>query len=512
MSAQPWTWVEPFAGAAACALRLVAGDAMPPVAWMGGKRRLARAILDAMGVPPTPPTRVVLADAGPWGWVWPLLLEPQAGRTVAGILRAWAKEHPRALWQRLVKAAPFEDRHEAAAQWLWLQARSASGVPIWWDGWREGEKGRWEAMCGRGVPQKPGAKGDSRAPRDRGEDKRWPAHRAQAEAWQKGTPAGRPPQDAAHGQRGTWRASNGEGREVEAGQKGIGAWSQMDHDTGRSQPAGQSGRGWRMGEDPGKATRGDRTPAQQGGEDGSRWRVAPQPGLDVPCSQNGTARGATGGIMDPGTIAARIEALILAFEPVEWSMHHGDAADLLERLCLCESGPVWFYLDPPYQGATGYGWDMPRTALLELALRCYGQGACACVGISEAEPVAQGALETWARLDLTGELESAKAEWLTLSRPPLIVPVRQGGLFDKACEACTTPWRTTRWLFPGSGRHAWLCTGCASPLCEHCGLERATWLVGREDNIRVCDRCEPLPAFKRRRRRVRLDPSARATS
>ena len=71
-----WTWVEPFAGAAACAIRLVGGAWLsPPVAWMGGKRRLASSILAAMGAPEGRPSRVVLADAGPWGWVWPLLLD-----------------------------------------------------------------------------------------------------------------------------------------------------------------------------------------------------------------------------------------------------------------------------------------------------------------------------------------------------------------------------------------------------------------------------------------------------
>ena len=46
-----YTWVEPFAGAAAVALRLVGGKhLLPPVAWMGGKRRYARAIADAKAI------------------------------------------------------------------------------------------------------------------------------------------------------------------------------------------------------------------------------------------------------------------------------------------------------------------------------------------------------------------------------------------------------------------------------------------------------------------------------
>lgn len=71
-----YLWAEPFAGAAAVALRLVGGRALiPPVSWMGGKRRLARDIANVMGVPSGRPSRVLLADAGPpyvgctgYGW------------------------------------------------------------------------------------------------------------------------------------------------------------------------------------------------------------------------------------------------------------------------------------------------------------------------------------------------------------------------------------------------------------------------------------------------------------
>lgn len=537
-----WTWAEPFAGAAACALRLVGGrDLAPPVAWMGGKRRLARAILDAMGVPEEPPERVLLADAGPWGWVWPLLLEPGAAARVALVLRSWAGEHPRELWQRLASRPPAEDLHERAAQWLWLQARSASGVPIWWDGWRH--------VTGSGKPAT-----------DRGEDLRWPGHQAQREAWLASDGRGQPRPAGARAVGGRWEKGN-EGRVQDATHGQRGAWRAADHDSGRDMAAcqGKTG-GWRMGEEQKKSRRGTRT-----------------------LSEKGTANGRTGGMVNPATIAARIEALAEAFARVDVQVHHGGAHELGRRLwrvttkgdqearaffdghysrqtpgsphwlrpgfnyvlrhddaagridalwcwwrpkwesglagterkdglrvlectvfrrtggpiasdlvraaegalrwpearialhlddagpitglvtgvsssrtagrrskralageCFRRAGwtdldkapgaradvwlerpwpgPLFAYLDPPYVGATGYGWDMPRAEVLALARRWADAGAV--VAVSEAKPLD---LPGWHHLELTRE--GGKPEWLTLSRAPARVPTRQVSLF-----------------------------------------------------------------------------------
>ena len=307
-----YTWVEPFAGAAAVALRLVGGrDLTPPVAWMGGKRRYARVIADAMGVPPGPPARVVLCDAGPWGWVWPLLLEPGSARDVAGVLRLWQDRDPQDLWEVLVGRPPAHAVAVRAAQWLWIQARTASNVPAWWDGWRTGEGTRWE----------------------------------------QGSAGGRPPQ-----------------------------------------PIGQRGE-WRMGEEQKKSARGTRTISQKG----------------------------LHGMVNPATISDRIEAVCDAFARVEGVVLVGpaDATDV-DPLSHCQQGwdPVFVYLDPPYAGATGYGWDCPRESVLELARGW--QGAGAVVAVSEAEPLE---LPGWHHLELTRE--GGKPEFLTLSRPPVVKPIRQ---------------------------------------------------------------------------------------
>lgn len=394
-----WTWAEPFAGAAACTLRLVGGrDLAPPVAWMGGKRRLARAILDAMGVPEEPPSRVLLADAGPWGWVWPLLLEPESAAAVARVLRSWAGEHPRDLWQRLAAQPPAEDLHERAAQWLWLQARSASGVPIWWDGWRlrvEGRSvpqstwdlygdenaGRWKASDGRGEPRAAG-------------------QRAIGGRWEKGTPDARVPQDATNGQRGhapgSWQMGKSEGRTSsqpawQKDQPGSWRFDARPCDAKPDRPAGQAGQ-WKMGEEFKKSTRGDRA-----------------------MSEKGTSHGRTGGMINPCTIAERAEAIAEAFARVAATVHHGDARGI-------EPGPGFCYLDPPYVGATGYGWDLPRGEVLELARRWHDAGAV--VAVSEAEPLE---LEGWHHVELTRE--GGKPEWLTLSSAPARFPARQASLF-----------------------------------------------------------------------------------
>ena len=440
-----WTWVEPFAGAAACALRLVGGkDLAPPVAWMGGKRRLARAILDAMGVPDSPPSRVLLADAGPWGWVWPLLLRPTDAAAVAGVLRSWAGEHPRDLWQRLAAQPPAEDLHERAAQWLWLQARSASGVPIWWDGWR------LEA-------------GNGKVPTDRGEDLRWPAHRAE---------------------RAAWKASDGRGDPRPAGQRAdADRWSQADHATGRTMAAGQTHPGWAMGEEVKKSRRGTRTMSQghpgarweKGTPDGRapqdatngqrgwarstsdgagetdpvqrspRWRASNGAGDEVTAGQKsigswrfdarpcdvapdrlagpaGTTNGRTGGMVDPCTIASRIEAIAQAFRDVDVTVHHGDVREL-----VIPRG-AFVYDDPPYENATGYGWHLARAEVLALA-RAHRKRA-AVVAVSEAVRLP---LRGWHAFELTRE--GGKPEWLTMSRAPARFPERQADLFTTHAPA-----------------------------------------------------------------------------
>lgn len=126
------TYVDPFLGAGAVWLALFNPALVPPVSWMGGKRRLARELLQLLDLVPGRPVASVVGDASWWGWVWQVVLDPDRGPAVSAWLRSWRGEPPRDLWFRLRAAGPPDDIVERAAGLLWLQARAASGVPVWW--------------------------------------------------------------------------------------------------------------------------------------------------------------------------------------------------------------------------------------------------------------------------------------------------------------------------------------------------------------------------------------------
>jgi hypothetical protein len=131
-----WTLADLCAGGGGSWLYLLGESLVPPVSWMGGKRRLAREIHTRMGIPLGRPERIVLVELGTWSWIWTLILELERCRDVAAVLRSWEGLDPRMLWDQLAATPPIDHTPARAAQWLWLQARSASGVPVWWDGER----------------------------------------------------------------------------------------------------------------------------------------------------------------------------------------------------------------------------------------------------------------------------------------------------------------------------------------------------------------------------------------
>jgi hypothetical protein len=154
-------FVELCAGTAALSLRLHGGrHCRPPVSRMGAKTGYADAILEVLGLRP---------GQGADRYLW---CEPDDGarlmliaytdealrREAAAIIRGWADEDPRALWERLrdegaVKGCPsawvagvgaVEPRE--VARWVWTWGRSyntrgpdagftpdasAAGVPVW---------------------------------------------------------------------------------------------------------------------------------------------------------------------------------------------------------------------------------------------------------------------------------------------------------------------------------------------------------------------------------------------
>ncbi len=133
----------------------------------------------------------------------------------------------------------------------------------------------------------------------------------------------------------------------------------------------------------------------------------------------------------PGKLADAV----LALASVQWPytvVCMEDAAGL--KPAQLPPGVVMF-MDPPYQGCTGYGADLPRASVLEVARRWSDAGATVCV--SEAEPLP---LDGWHHVEITDcrrvqkrTFSKQKREWLTLNRRPAWRPEKQGDLFGR-CE------------------------------------------------------------------------------
>ena len=133
-------FVELCAGTAAVSLRLARARARPPVSRMGAKTGYADAILGLAGLAPG-------QGAGHYLWCEPdpgcrLLLEAYRdaalAKAAADIIRGWAGEDPRALWERLRAEGPprlpeaspggLPFAHEVA-RWAWVQGHGDSSKP-----------------------------------------------------------------------------------------------------------------------------------------------------------------------------------------------------------------------------------------------------------------------------------------------------------------------------------------------------------------------------------------------
>jgi len=448
-------FVDPFLGAGAVWLRLVGEDLVPPVSWMGGKRRLATDLLRLLELRPGTAVPCLVADASWWGWVWPTVMDPEEGPTVSATLRSWRGEDPRQLWFRLRDEGPMRDRPAAAAQLLWLQARAASGVPVWWEGTERLHFDAWAEYFGWGAtepatPDLLASSGDGRDRQpaaDRGSNglRKWdptrrgrtgPANQAHApeqahprllqEASTQVDDAGqrqaRDPRlmagsEGSEGSEGS-RTANAKGR--------IGGPGRLLASDGRGdpRPTGQ------------RTTRDDRLLSYGGGE-GEVYAAGPK-GL-----------GGAGGIVDPGTIAGRLDAVRTRLlkgsggpaapgKQDGWCAARGwralavdDVADRIDRVRGRGLGLASFvhrdaqeltriaapqlhrralvYLDPPYLGATGYPVTCPREAVLEVADTWARHGAR--VVLSEAVDLAPDLGAGWTSLQLRF---GPKPEWVTV--------------------------------------------------------------------------------------------------
>jgi hypothetical protein len=120
-------FVELCAGTAALSLRLARSKARPPVSRMGAKTGYADAILARMGLQ---------AGQGADGY---FCCEPDSGvrlllhaytdrrlaRAAADVIRGWAEEEPRALWERLKAEGPVRaPEPREVARWAYLHQGS----------------------------------------------------------------------------------------------------------------------------------------------------------------------------------------------------------------------------------------------------------------------------------------------------------------------------------------------------------------------------------------------------
>ena len=345
------TWfIELFAGTSALSRVLIGGMAgnrpriESPVGYMGAKNDLAPFILHKAGLRPGDGAwKITLNDFSTIGNVTRTLLGAE-GQRVADTLRAWKDEDPRALWFRLRDEGPPQESATFAASWLWLQARAASGVPVWWNAEPSADLVSFN--------------GDGNGP---------------YRAWQKAPLVSMD----GHGPYPAWQAT------------GQPAPQLVQHEAGKA--AGQ-----KMAPDPllVRAT-GEGPPTQKGREESG---------------------GSFGGIRSTVTIARRIEAMraamcghnikIVTMRAADYAgLLYGDIGEAVANRIR-----VVVYMDPPYQGATGYELGCPRDTVLGMAMDLRRAGAEVIVSEAEGLP-----LKGWHQVQLPSR---RKPEWLTMSHPP----------------------------------------------------------------------------------------------
>lgn len=126
-------FVELCAGTAAVGLRAITGRPVHPLTgYMGGKRRWATDIVGLFGHRKY--DHLVLVDAGPWGDVWTTLQDTEQRAAVADLFDRFVGWDPSDLWRACASFPPDTNPAVRAFQYLWLQARSAGTIPVWWDG------------------------------------------------------------------------------------------------------------------------------------------------------------------------------------------------------------------------------------------------------------------------------------------------------------------------------------------------------------------------------------------
>ena len=136
---------------------------------------------------------------------------------------------------------------------------------------------------------------------------------------------------------------------------------------------------------------------------------------------------------EPVTVAAGMEATVCSWPIVRVSLAIPSAAEVSAAIGTpgdLEGCVV--YSDPPYINTTGYGHDLPRAAVVEMALEFAAMGAT--VAISEQAPISE--LDGWESVEISegrvGQkrtFSAQKREYLTMNRTPGFTIAKQSTLF-----------------------------------------------------------------------------------
>jgi len=394
------------AGLASVSLRLHGGPrCRPPISRMGNKAGYAEVILAALGL---------RSGQGAGAYVWAeadddvralLRCYPDAAmlRRVAEIIRSWADEEPRALWERLRaerKARGTKPLPSGAAEWVLSMGWGNGATPGAGMGWTGGYSGSGNS---RGNTRYP----DIDSLTDR-------CHQLAEYACL--VTSNRLIPGCSDPQTGEWRNA-AQGGTTFGGDFATPAGEVAER---FEEMAGEvAGYGilaqwaFRRGEPDSGFNAGlliDREPNERGGN-GAKARTCDQEaGLwRYTALSNG---------WPPVAVLARIPSVD------DLSAMLGTPGDL---------EGVIVYMDPPYQGTTGYAHDLGRDEVVRIAEEFDRAGAVVCV--SEAEVV----IPSWEAVEITGgrkgqrrTFSKQQAEWLTMNRTPQHRIASQAALFGGA--------------------------------------------------------------------------------
>jgi hypothetical protein len=368
-------FVEGCAGLGAVSLQLQHGrHCKPPVSRMGSKSGYGLALLRVMGLRPGQGAEQYLwcePDAGCRALLT-AYTDPALMREAAEIIRGWKDEDPRALWERLRAEGPIRG----------FDAREAGRTAVLWD-----------MAFRRGQP-------------DFG-------YRDDRAAFERGT-RGEPldPQERIPPLFDSIAAASELARylQVTASNRLI----TLDPSTMQNSGQGGTTFGGDFATSAEKVSEAAREVARW--TTVQRWAMLNKDAGSFGANNFGTTETTANG-MD------RIHGLPATIVP--------DARDIhpppLPPGCVA-------YFDPPYIGTTGYGNDLTRAEVCEMAERWASAGAA--VYISEAEPIAD--LDGWHSVEITStrvgqkrtfSTERGRTEWLTCNRKPAWRPAVQQGLF-----------------------------------------------------------------------------------